>query len=255
MLIAACTPFAGSGDTRDGGDAEGGVAAFDAGAPEAAASSYAAAILKDQPIAYFRFEESTRGALYDEVTKTSSGTIVGDVELGAPGLIGEGKAVTFHGNDCIVLDDRLDFPGNAPFTIEVWARRMAAGEFNHLFTKQDRRSNKRGYALLSDRNGYFLERFVDTQEARSPQTGVPPSSEVWHLAASYDGINLKISVNGQPTTATKEDPRTGPNHDVPAIIGAADDSCMSGFQGTLDELAIYDKALTPAQIQAHFTAP
>jgi len=30
--------------------------------------------------------------------------------------------------------------------------------------------------------------------------------------------------------------------------------CAYGFDGTLDELAIFDKALSPAQILAHFVA-
>jgi hypothetical protein len=41
---------------------------------------------------------------------------------------------------------------------------------------------------------------------------------------------------------------------TPALVGSASTRGEYGFVGAIDELAIYDKALAPSQIAAHFAA-
>lgn len=88
--------------------------------------------------------------------------------------------------------------------------------------------------------------------------GDPPlQTEAWnHLAMSYDGDALRIYANGRPAGE-----RTVGRRRVPGSGGLAfgrrQDNSGDGyhFRGVLDEIGLYDRALTAAEIQARATAP
>jgi hypothetical protein len=70
----------------------------------------------------------------------------------------------------------------------------------------------------------------------------------------FDGTKLAIYVD--LTSVATEDSAT--THlaatTVPFLLGAEDTAGDNGMLGMLDEAAVYDKALTEAQMAAHFHA-
>ena len=77
---------------------------------------------------------------------------------------------------------------------------------------------------------------------------------VWtHLAATYDGATLRLFVNGKQVSSTA---RTGSlvTSTNPLQIGG-DSLYGQYFRGTIDEVRIYNVALTPAQIQSDLNTP
>lgn len=76
-----------------------------------------------------------------------------------------------------------------------------------------------------------------------------PSTNDWHhLAGSYDGATLRLYVDGQ---LVNQMPASGPLRVTtePLYIGAKNPWGFF-FQGTLDEIAIFDRALSDAEIGA-----
>lgn len=74
-----------------------------------------------------------------------------------------------------------------------------------------------------------------------------PISLGWHhFAVTYDGITIRLYVDGVLTGSTMY-----PNHKINAT--ASDLLFGSNYHGYIDEIAIYDQALTQAQILNHFT--
>lgn len=78
---------------------------------------------------------------------------------------------------------------------------------------------------------------------------------IWiHLAGTFDGINWNLFRNGTLIASQKG------TFGLPAItegdwaIGSAGEGWADAYTGGVDEVAIYDKALTPAQIGAHFVS-
>jgi hypothetical protein len=72
-----------------------------------------------------------------------------------------------------------------------------------------------------------------------------------HLASTYDGSNLSLYLNGSlaqrvPVSGTI-DPSTGPLQIAASYFGEY-------FQGAIDEVRIYNKALTTADIQTLLSA-
>ena len=77
-----------------------------------------------------------------------------------------------------------------------------------------------------------------------------PISSGWHhFAVTYDGMMIRLYVNGSPTGS----PILYPNHQI--NVTPSDLFFGRNYYGFIDEIAIYDKALTREQIQNHFTHP
>jgi hypothetical protein len=80
-----------------------------------------------------------------------------------------------------------------------------------------------------------------------------PTNAWSHLAATYDAITVRLYVNG---TQVASAPRSG------AIASSTSPLRLGGnsiwgewFAGQLDDVRVYDKTLTPAQIQTDMTTP
>jgi hypothetical protein len=71
-----------------------------------------------------------------------------------------------------------------------------------------------------------------------------------HVVATYDGKTLTLYVDGIATESAP-DPRPQLLKRTPLLVGARDK--ISGvLVGSVDELAIYDKALPADRVKAHF---
>ena len=87
--------------------------------------------------------------------------------------------------------------------------------------------------------------YLATAQAPTSTAGATADFAVdgaWHfLTMTYDGSSLKLYVDGRLKTSTpyKEKVMTNP---FPLIIG-------DGFQGEIDEVSIYDRALSDSQVQ------
>ena len=81
--------------------------------------------------------------------------------------------------------------------------------------------------------------------------------EAWnHLAISYDGDTLRLYVNGQAAGETTIGRKRVPGREGLAF-GRRQDNCGDGyhFRGAVDEIRIYDRVLSPAEIHERFTRP
>ncbi len=75
-----------------------------------------------------------------------------------------------------------------------------------------------------------------------------------HLAGTFDGIEGVLFVNG--AVVAREAFGYSPNTSRPLRIGAGATEGLAEFffTGEVDEVAVYDRALTAAQIQSHYAA-
>ena len=85
----------------------------------------------------------------------------------------------------------------------------------------------------------------------------PLPVEAWsHLAMSYDGDVLRLFVNGKPAGETKVGRQRKPGARGLAL-GRRQDNSGDGyhFRGAVDEIHLYDRALTAEQIRSRFAQP
>src|SRR5262249_54431949 len=106
-----------------------------------AASVYRAAILADNPLAYWRFGEASGTTVHDETGHGHDGTIGTGVTLGAGGaILGDADtALQLAGTQGVDAGDAFDFPNNAPYSLEGWIKPDHAidNAYRHMFTKDD----------------------------------------------------------------------------------------------------------------------
>src|SRR3954463_14383164 len=225
------------------------LAAFPAASPAAAAcpaptTGYPGAVMGTSGLAaYWRLGE-TSGTTACDATGVNSGTYQGAYSLGAPGGISgdSNTAVSLDGNTGQVsVPDSSSLDTGDAFSIEAWVKRDSpgggvwevivskqSGSWLLMFDESDRLVLRRAkYSNIA----YSVGRVTDTN---------------WHyVAATKNGgaVNLYIdgkASNGSIANATMTD------NTSPLAIGQSNAS--SFFNGTIDDLAVYNSVLTPSQI-------
>jgi hypothetical protein len=152
------------------------------------------------------------------------------------------------------------------FTVELWAfvpadYRASAATHPWLLCKNGNEWAEGNYgimlvdgrprAILNIGGGRENMFQVDAQGDPALQT------DAWnHLALSYDGDALRIYANGKPAGDLKVGRKRLPGSGGLAF-GRRQDNSGDGyhFRGAIDEVRLYDRALTPAEVQARATAP
>ena len=225
-------------------------------APDAWYTSYREAVLADGPLAYFRLAD-TSTVMIDE-TGRYKGTYTGGCTLGVTGLIANDASTALELSDStcrIEIAGDLGFNARAPFSVELWARQDTIDTFQSFFMNEIRQGGtpREGYAIVSSPTlGVFLERYGGNT-SRITEQHTPQIGAVMHYVGTYDGTALRFYVDGvelgtaNPDAAQLVD-QTGSLPIIGNFPAAFGDFALDG---TLDEVAIYDKPLAADRIAIH----
>jgi hypothetical protein len=215
--------------------------------------TYRDVVMADQPMAYWRLADT--GPVAHDETGHFDGTYSGTCVQGVAGaLAGDpDPAVRFDGTACqITLPDAFGFPSSAAFSIEAWISTISNNGYRHIFTKETRTLSGPidGYAVLLAPAGLELERVVANGQNTTPASLFPQSSFV-HIVAVFTGLDVQLYIGGV-LASYAPDTRSMNTISTRALIGAS--TTGNFYQGTLDEVAVYDHALDLSRIQAHLAA-
>jgi hypothetical protein len=240
--------------------------AVDGGDAASPTSKYAAAVLADQPLAYWRMGAPVAGAIRDESGRgndlrlmgvstgyalASPGALKGDSD---PGIHLDGKSAWFE-----ALRPRdLDLVGSS-ITVEAWARLPAQQVGFERYQQLVSSSDDQG----TDRHGYLL--YVDTVdrtcavEWSPPAVNLPGAGDVYtpdawmHVAATYDATANRIIIYFNGAERDRKNVSGALVARVSAFVVGADHAAGdSVLNGDIDEVAIYPRALTQAQLAKHY---
>ncbi|MDX6698114.1 MAG: hypothetical protein QOE65_1511, partial [Solirubrobacteraceae bacterium] len=216
-------------------------------------ASYAAAVSADAPAGWWRLGETTGTAAGDSAGG-NPGAYRNGVGLGAASLLtsdAANGAATFDGvNDYVNVPDAVAVSPTTRMSLEAWikpASLPAAGSFRSVATKEG------SFSLQF--NGPRLEFTIIQAGARRralAPAGAIVAGQTYHVVGTYDGTFSHLYVNGSQLAELSV---SGDATDTtaPLTIGAwsATDEFMPG---TIDDVALYPTALSPARIQAHYTS-
>ncbi|MFD0203331.1 MULTISPECIES: glycoside hydrolase family 2 TIM barrel-domain containing protein [Saccharothrix] len=186
----------------------------------------------------------------------SSGNNISAHLSGAPELVDghRGKALHLSGLDDFVevyRDRRLDITGKA-LTLDAWVKPAAwSGDFR-ILGKGDHQ-----YALKM-KDERTLEFFIHSGTWRAVRATVPSDFYGnWHrVSGTYDGTALRLYIDGREVAST---PFTGAIDPSSAEVNIGRDFETSWndpsnvgrmAHGTVDDVRIYDRPLTPAELTA-----
>ncbi|MDQ2826026.1 MAG: family 16 glycosylhydrolase [Actinomycetota bacterium] len=219
--------------------------------PPPPSTGYAAVVAADGPVSHWRLGD-TSGTTAADSFGSNPGTYLNGVTLGASSLVAAdptNRAAMFDGaNDAVAVQSSGGLSPTGAVTVEAWIKPSAVpspGNFASVTTKAE------SYALQF--NGPQLE-FTTMQSGTRRRVQAPAGAvvagQIYHVVGTYDGATQRLFVNGaQVASAAFSGPMSVNTNRV--VLGSWD-TASEYFSGTVDEVAIYAKALTAAQVANHF---
>jgi hypothetical protein len=214
-------------------------------------------------VAHWRLDETSGTIAHDSSGNGHHGTITGDPKWGAGKI---GGALEFDGSGDVVELGAFDVVGPG-ITLAGWLKPDGfAINDGRVLTKADEWGENDHWWMLSTiaEAGEIRLRFrLKTTDGQSTTTliassGVVEVGEWQHAAATWDGTTMRLFLNGEEVGSTaKGGDAVATDASVKASIGSqppdAYDTDISHinkfFDGFLDDVRLYDGALTQDEIQ------
>ncbi|MET0287920.1 MAG: LamG-like jellyroll fold domain-containing protein, partial [Polyangiales bacterium] len=218
---------------------------------------YAAAVLKDAPVSYWRLNE-TSGTRATDSAGANHGTFENGPKLGAQGLDG---AVGFDGvDDVVTIADSADLRLNGSFTVEFMAKLGAdANSFPGILGKGSAATGQTGYIVYyssSRKSPAFKRAGVDGMSASD--VGALATDSFKHYAFSYDDASSTarwyVGGNLDRTFSNVRFPLNLDSSTFQLGRGDSEGSQVQFGNEILDEVAVYKSALSADRVKAHFDA-
>ncbi len=219
-----------------------GVAAVIAVTAPTSHADWSSAISGDAPLHWFRFDEISGDAAVDSGSAGANGTYTNGVVLGLAGLVG--GAVGLDGVDDHVILGQPDLAGD--WTAELIVLANGAGA-SQGFMGSTVAALKADQWNQTGQMGYTAFGVIDVT------LGAPTPAELTHVAYVKTDAGVDVYANGALAD-------TGTTLiDLPLdVLGGGrinpDGSVVDPLGGLLDEIVIYDRALTAGDIQGHVAA-
>jgi hypothetical protein len=188
---------------------------------------------------------------------TNNGTVINSVYF-EPGLVGQCFHFVSGPDPRVLVPDNPSLQLTNSLTIECWAKYNLGW---WLLSRGDDRPGLDAYTFgfIPDGRLGFSISAIDGQSA-FVHTPDPIATGIWlHLAATLDGSSgdMGIYINGElvaqtNTTIRPMGPLSGPNPSL--SIGNAPGTAGFPFDGWIDEIALYSRALSQDEIQSIYAA-
>jgi len=203
-----------------------------------------------KPIAHWRFDEGQGSTAYDESDHNNDGSL-GTGSSAPTWTTGKfNNALSFDGNDYVNCgtDSSLRFTSE-PFTLSAWIYSTSTSSGAEIIANDD---VSNGYGFLTIAGGTLRFTTRGTTDVYTDSSTTIPTNTWAHVVAIYTGSNgeRKIYINGVED-ASESITGSITAADDPLFIGQRADS-SNYFQGKIDEVKVYNYALTAEQIKIDY---
>jgi uncharacterized delta-60 repeat protein len=200
-------------------------------------------------VSYWRLGE-TSGTTAADAKSTNVGNYRNGVALGRPSALlnDPNPSAGFDGsNDYVAVADHPSLDTGDSLTLEAWVKRSSISSSTKTVLSKGSGSWRLGFvrnALTLTKSGFGA---VATARVSTTDT-----TGYHHVVAMKSGATVRLYIDGVDQTGTVTN-RTIANTSTALNIGRYT-SGSEYFPGLIDEVAIYDVALSAAQVQQHFNA-
>ena len=202
-------------------------------------------------VAAYSFDAGSGTTLEDSSGNLNTGTISGAAWTGDGRF---GGALAFDGVDDLVTV--LDAPALAltsGMTLEAWVEPSRLGSWKAVLMKEQLGSLAYGLFADSDTGVPTGEIFVGGVKSVGG-SGQVPVDEWTHLATTYDGVTQRLYVDGVEVASRAVLGTIAVSAGALLIGGNAFDPTQS-FNGVIDEVRIYNRALSQSEVQSDMSTP
>jgi hypothetical protein len=212
-----------------------------------------AQIVEDGLVSYWRLDEKKGGEIRDEVGP-NNGTIRGNPKF-VEGV--SGKALQFSGDDAVFFEN-VGFPkGSSATTWSVWFKREVSAPLSQYIVTYGfwREPGGEGFGVGTGHNR--ADRLFMTQWGPNFDTFGPniDTFDEWHyVAAVYDGkLHNTLYLDGE--VVAERDLAMKPNvpNNNQGVIGA-NTNFEESMEGFIDEVGLYNRALTAEEVVQNFNS-
>lgn len=208
---------------------------------------YRSVVLSDNPVSYWRLGESSGAVAADELGVNNGTYAASGVALGGAGAIASdtNTAATFSGTSGVSIPDSASLHFSSAMTFEVWVNPTTTGR---IATKSA--TGGPDWFLNLETGNKFRFAVADTGFVNhfSPFSAAVALYSWHHVAGVYDGAHVRLYVD-----SVEQTPATAASITINNNNGALQLAETGGsLAGTIDEVAVYNTALSAARILAHY---
>jgi RHS repeat-associated protein len=218
--------------------------------------TYRSVVLADAPQDYWRLDDAVGAptAADSAPTPHNAAYSASGVTLGTTGGLGDDKdgAATFNGTGSA---SATGVTPNSVFTIEAWVKSVGAQTDRGIAGKwrSAGEASPGGLLLWLDNAGHYTL-VVSNSSSNYLTTTTSPTVGGWdYVVGTFDGTVLRLYVNGVQVGQKTFVGSLG-NPTVPFEIGRYAGLTTTGFNGSIDDVALYGTPLTQQQVAIHYTA-
>jgi hypothetical protein len=201
-------------------------------------------------VAAYDFDDGAGTVLTDVTARGHNGTISGATWTTSGH---SGSALTFSGSQRVIVSDASDLDLTTGMTLEAWVYPTAVpADWTTVILKENTPSL--GYALYAGTPANRPEAYVNNGSDRGVTgTAAVPQNTWTHLAATYDGATLRLYVNGVQAASQAV---TGTIRTSSGALSIGGNAVWGEyFRGRLDEVRVYNRALSAAEVQTDMNTP
>jgi len=207
------------------------------------AYSASADVVTNGLVSWWTFDETSGATAYDSIGDNTGtvndGTWTTDTAGGA-----SSGALYFNSSANVTVPDANSLEPTT-ISIEAWIKPDVMGSWQAMVGKDG--------SYIFDTTTTSLRSFLFTSGGNiNFSGGMPLNSATWyHIVTTYDGTTAKIFLNGamdSSTTLTGTVNASGANLQIGSYVNAG------YFEGIIDEVRIYNKALNLSEVQQNYAA-
>jgi len=167
-----------------------------------------------------------------------------------------GKAISFDGTDDYVVIGNSSLFNSQSFTALLWLNYSGDEGNETAIQKGTSADGEWGILKFASTNGNQILAYIynSTNDYFELQSGIVPETNKWYyVALSFNGSEAKLYMDGVLNVPNS----TGSGRKITIhnlTIGGTSD-LVNFWNGTIDEVRIYDKALSDEEILSHYQQP
>ena len=201
-------------------------------------------------VAYYRFDEGGGSTLNDYSGKGNHGVIVNN-PMWVNGKFG--KALSFNGaNQYVNLGGGTSLKMNLPATFSYWINLPSNIDGNwRIPVASTSWGGSPGYCLMINSRNQFIMT-VNGSETTSPRTSWGITTGEWHMIThTVEATTSKLYIDGELKQTFTGNWTLSPGNST-TWLGYSPSGSYSYFWGVMDEVAIYNKALSGTEVEQLF---